>query len=248
MKMVTTGDMKKAPRVKNDGMKIAGVKICGLTTDDAVAAALAGGAAFVGFVVYPASPRNIAPADAARLVEPARGRAKIVAVTVDADDALIDQIATDLAPDYFQLHGQESAERVRQVKARTGAKVIRALRISTHEDIRAAQAFDGVADLIMYDARPPKDAILPGGNGVSFDWSLTAAIPADQPWLLAGGLTPDNVRSAMAQTEAPLLDVSSGVERSPGYKDPLLISAFLDAVRGAGQPINSGPEPLKANT
>ena len=221
----------KAPRGKKSG-----VKICGLSTAADVATALEGGASFIGFVIFPPSPRHIEPAAAAELARPARGRAAVVAVTVDADDALIDRISTELAPDFFQLHGQESPERVRQVKARTGAGVIRALRVSTAQDIADAKAFEGAADLIMYDARPPKDATLPGGNGVAFDWALTKAVPRDPPWFLAGGLNPDNVAAAMRQTAAPLLDVSSGVERSAGYKDPLLISAFLDAVRGAGQP------------
>ena len=209
-------------------------KICGLSTEADVATALAGGAAFIGFVVFAPSPRHVTPERAGRLADPARGRAAIVAVTVDADDALIDQIAQDMRPDYIQLHGKEDAERVRQVKARTGLKVIKAVRVGGSADIDAARGFDGVADLILYDAQAPKGAVLPGGNGVAFDWSVAAAIPRDQPWFLAGGLNPGNVFDALRTTHAPLVDVSSGVERAPGYKDASLISAFLDAVRQAG--------------
>ena len=224
MKMVTTNAM----------MKTTGAKICGLSTAADVAAALEGGADFIGFVIFPPSPRHVSPAQAAALAEPARGRAGIVAVTVDADDALIDEIAAVLRPDFVQLHGDETPDRVREVRARTGAKVIRALRVETAQDIVAAAPFRGVADLVMYDARPPKDAVLPGGNGASFDWSLASAIPRGDPWFLAGGLNPANVIDAVTRTGAPLVDVSSGVERAPGYKDPFLIRAFLDAVRSVG--------------
>ena len=217
-------------------MKVPQVKICGLKTPTDVAIALDGGAAFIGFVIFPPSPRHIEPEAAAPLARLARGRAAVVAVTVDADDDLIDRIAAELAPDYFQLHGKESPERVQAVKARTGAGVIRALRISTAGDMAEARAFDGAADILLYDASPPRDAVIPGGNGLRFDWSLTAMIPKDRPWFLAGGLDPGNVAEAIRVTGAPLVDVSSGVERSAGYKDPLLISAFLDAVRGLGQP------------
>ena len=220
--------------MKHVTMKTPGAKICGLTTEADVAAALAGGAAFVGFMIYPPSPRNVNLARAAELAAPARGRSAIVAVTVDADDALIDEINAVLAPDYVQLHGAETPDRVREVQARTGRKVIRAVRVADANDIAAARVFDGVADLILYDARPPKGATLPGGNGVSFDWSLAAGIPRGDPWFLAGGLDPGNVLQALQATGAPLVDVSSGVERAPGYKDPSLITAFLDAVRSAG--------------
>jgi len=198
-----------------------------------VAAALDGGAAFLGFMIFGPSPRNVSPEAAGALAAPARGRAGVVAVTVDADDALIDRIMTGLAPDWLQLHGSETPARAAELKRRTGAGIIRALRVGTAEDIAAARAFDGVADRMLYDARPPEGSILPGGNGARFDWRLADAIPRDRDWFLAGGLTPDNVAEAIARTGAPLLDVSSGVERAPGYKDAKLIRAFLDAVRGA---------------
>lgn len=223
--MVITAPSTKAPQAK----------ICGLSTPQDVSAALAGGAAFIGFVVYPPSPRHVSPQRAGELAEPARGKAAIVAVTVDADDALIDEIARDMRPDYIQLHGKEGPDRVAEVKARTGLKVIKAMRVASAADIAAARVFDGVADLVLYDAQAPKDAVLPGGNGVTFDWTITSAIPRGDPWFLAGGLNPGNVLEALKATRAPLVDVSSGVERSPGYKDASLISAFLDAVRRAGQ-------------
>ena len=209
------------------------VKICGLTTETDVAAALDGGAGFLGFMMYGPSPRNIAPDRAGALARAARGRAGVVAVTVDADDALIDTVLRDLAPDWIQLHGNESPDRAVDLKRRTRCGIIRALRVGTAEDIAAAGAFTDAADLMLYDARPPAGSVLPGGNGARFDWSLTAAIPRDRDWFLAGGLTPDNVGEALAATAAPLLDVSSGVERSPGYKDASLIKAFLDRVREA---------------
>jgi len=209
------------------------VKICGLTTDVDVAAALDGGAGFLGFMMYAPSPRNIAPDRAADLALAARGRAGVVAVTVDGDDALIDRIMGELAPDWLQLHGRETPARAAELKQRTGAGIIRALRVGTVEDIAAGDAFTATADLMLYDARPPAGSVLPGGNGARFDWSLTRSIPRGRDWFLAGGLTPDNVGEAMVVTGAPLLDVSSGVERAPGYKDAKLIRAFLDAVRGA---------------
>jgi phosphoribosylanthranilate isomerase len=209
-------------------------KICGLSQEDDVAAALAGGAALIGFVFFEKSPRNVTPERAAELAAPARGRAKIVAVTVDADDATLQAIVETLRPDYVQLHGKEGPDRVREVKARFGVEVIKALRVATLEDVAAARAFEGVADLILYDAAPPKGADLPGGNGEAFDWSLVAGLAHGDPWFLAGGLNPLNVAAALKATRAPLVDVSSGVERAPGCKDPSLISAFLKAVRSAG--------------
>ena len=170
---------------------------------------------------------------AGALARAARGRAGVVAVTVDADDALIDTVLRDLAPDWLQLHGNESPDRAVDLKRRTGCGIIRALRVGTAADIAAAGAFTDAGDLMLYDARPPAGSVLPGGNGARFDWSLTAAIPRDRDWFLAGGLTPDNVGEALAATAAPLLDVSSGVERAPGYKDASLIKAFLDRVREA---------------
>ena len=208
-------------------------KICGLSTPETVRAALEGGAAFVGFVFFAASPRNVRADFAMRLAEPARGRAGVVAVTVDADDQALDALMAGFRPDFIQLHGKETPERAATVRARTGAGVIKALAIAESADLAAASAYDGVVDHLMFDAKPPKDASLPGGMGASFDWTLLEGRRYSRPHFLAGGLDPWNVREAAKLSGAPLVDVSSGVERGPGLKDAGLISAFLDAARRA---------------
>jgi len=208
-------------------------KICGLSTPEAMNAALGGGAAVVGFVFFDASPRHVTAETAARLAAPARGKAQVAAVVVDPDDTLLDELARVLQPDLIQLHGRETPERAREVGRRTGTQVIKAVAVSDAEDIRRATRFEGVVDHMMFDARPPGDAVLPGGVGARFDWGLLKDRRFERPWFLAGGLDPWNVGEAIAQTSAPLVDVSSGVERGPGVKDAALISAFLDAVRRA---------------
>ena len=208
-------------------------KICGLTTPEALRAALDGGAAYLGFVFFARSPRNIALEAAARLAEPARGRAKVVALTVDPTDAELDRIAAGLAPDLIQLHGAESPARTREVAARTGAGVIKVLPVSEAADLDRAGVYEDVAEHLMFDAKPPKDAAMPGGHGRAFDWSLLGGRRFQRPWFLAGGLDPWNVAEAARMAGAPLVDVSSGVERGPGLKDPALITAFLDAARKA---------------
>jgi phosphoribosylanthranilate isomerase len=210
-----------------------GAKICGLTTTETLDAALAGGAAFVGAVVFRKSPRHIEPLHAATLFERARGKAKIVAVTVDADDALLTEIALILKPDLIQLHGAETPARAAQVRALTRAGIIRALPVRTAADVDAAALWESVVDHLMFDAKPPEGSNLPGGVGASFDWSLLAGRSFARPWFLAGGLTPDNVAGAVRTTAAPLVDVSSGVESAPGVKDAARIAAFLEAVRSA---------------
>ena len=207
------------------------IKICGLTTADTLAAALDGGADFVGAVVFPPSPRHIAPDVAGELFEAARGRARIVAVVVDPDDALLESIGRMLRPDLVQLHGRETPERMAAVCALTGAGVIKALPVRTAADLDAAEAWAPHVDHLMFDAKPPEGSVLPGGVGHSFDWSLLAGRIFDKPWFLAGGLTPDNVAEALALTGAPMADVSSGVESAPGVKDAARIAAFLQAVR-----------------
>ena len=210
------------------------VKICGLSTPEAVEAAVAGGAAYVGFVFFAPSPRDIAPTRAAELAAPARAAGlKIVAVTVDADDALLDQIMATLAPELIQLHGAEIPERAAAVRDRTGAGVIKALRVSRADDLGAADSFAHAADQLMFDARAPADALLPGGNGSAFDWTILAGRRFAQPWLLAGGLHAANVGEAVRTSGAAQVDVSSGVERSPGVKDPASIRAFLEAAHRA---------------
>lgn len=206
------------------------VKICGLTTPDTLDAALDHGAAFVGAVVFPKSPRHIDPLHAATLFERARGRAKIVAVTVDADDRLLTEISLILKPDLIQLHGHETPERAKQVRRLTGAGIIRALPVSTPADLQAADIWEGVADHLMFDARPPEGSELPGGMGARFDWSMMQGRTYRRPWFLAGGLNPENAAQAAAISGAPMLDVSSGVESAPGVKDAARIAAFLQAV------------------
>ena len=209
-------------------------KICGLSTPEAVRAALDGGASHIGFVFFAKSPRDIDPQAADRLAAPARAAGvKIVAVTVDPDDVLLDRLAATLKPDFIQLHGKETPARTRQVGVRTGAGIIKALPVSDAADLDAAKAYETVADHLMFDARPPKDSVLPGGTGSRFDWTLTAGRRFERPWFLAGGLDPWNVGEAVRLSGAGLVDVSSGVERGPGLKDPALITAFLDAVRRA---------------
>lgn len=207
------------------------VKICGLTTPETLDAALDHGAAFVGAVVFPKSPRHIDPLHAATLFERARGRAKIVAVTVDADDRLLTEISLILKPDLIQLHGSETPERARVVLRLTGAGIIKALPVSTPEDLKAADIWVDVADHLMFDARPPEGSDLPGGMGARFDWTMMQGRTYRHPWFLAGGLNPENATQAAAISGAPLLDVSSGVESAPGVKDSARIAAFLDAVR-----------------
>jgi phosphoribosylanthranilate isomerase len=210
---------------------MAKAKICGLSTPEAVQAALEGGAAYLGFVFFAKSPRNLDPATAARLAEPARGRAGVVAVTVDPDDESLDRIAAALAPDLIQLHGRESPSRVAEVRARTGALTIKAIQVGAAEDLAGLAAYEGAADHLMLDAKAPPGAPVPGGHGEAIDWSLATGRRFARPWFLAGGLDPWNVAEAVAASGAPVVDVSSGVERGPGYKDPRLISAFLHAVR-----------------
>lgn len=209
-------------------------KICGVTTPEAVQAAVDGGAGFLGFMFFPKSPRNITPEAAARLAPPARARGvRIVAVTVDPTDAEVDAIVGGLSPDLIQLHGKESPSRVREVAQRTGRGIIKVLSVSEAADFAPAASYEPVVEHLMFDTKPPKDADRPGGLGAAFDWTLLEGRRFQRPWFLAGGLNPWNVVGAIAQAQAPLVDVSSGVERGAGLKDPTLITAFLEAVRRA---------------
>jgi len=209
-------------------------KICGLSTPETVAAALQGGAAYLGFVFFDRSPRNIAPEAAARLIAPVRASpAKAVALLVDPDDATVDRIAEIVRPDFLQLHGKETPARVAAVAARAGLPVIKVLPVSEASDIDLAHGYEGAAEHLMFDAKPPKDADRPGGLGEPFDWTLLAGRRFARPHFLAGGLDPWNVAEALSLSGAPIADVSSGVERGPGLKDPTLITAFLQAVRRA---------------
>jgi len=208
-------------------------KICGLSTPETVAAALAGKAAYLGFNFFEKSPRYVTPETAARLATPARGKTRIVAVTVDPSDALLRELADRLRPDFIQLHGRETPPRVREAAMRSGAGTIKVISVGEESDLRHIAEFEAVADHIMLDAKTPPSADRPGGMGVSFDWSLTAGRKFARPWLLAGGLDPYNVTDAVRLSGAPIVDVSSGVERGPGLKDPALIEAFLAAAARA---------------
>jgi phosphoribosylanthranilate isomerase len=209
------------------------IKICGLKTPETLDAALAGGATHVGFIFFAKSPRWIEPAAAGALRGVAKGRALAVAVSVDADDAFLDAIVAAMAPDMLQLHGKETPQRVGEVKARYGLPVMKALSVSEAADLDRALAFAGVADRLLFDAKPPKGSELPGGNGVSFDWTLLKALPAGTDYLLSGGLNAGNVGEAMRLADPPGLDVSSGVESAPGVKEVGLIRGFFGAVRAA---------------
>jgi phosphoribosylanthranilate isomerase len=208
-------------------------KICGLSTPEAVAAALAGRADFLGFVIFEKSPRNVAPELAARLAEPARGKAKVVALVVDPSDVEIERIVAGLKPDLLQLHGRETPARTAEIGRLSGLPLIKALPVSEARDLDAARAYETVVQHLMFDARPPQDADRPGGLGARFDWTLTAGRRFERPWFLAGGLDPWNLAEAIVASGAPMVDVSSGVERGPGLKDAALIGAFLDAARKA---------------
>lgn len=212
---------------------MATVKICGLSTPETVRAALDGGAGRLGFMLFERSPRRVTLETAAALARPARGRARVVAVTVDPSDDLVDEIARVLAPEEIQLHGRESPARAREIGQRSGAVVIKAVPVSDPADLAEARAYEGAADHLMFDAKPPAAADRPGGLGAAFDWSILAGQRFARPWFLAGGLDPWNVADAISVTGAPMVDVSSGVERGAGIKDAALIAAFLDAVRRA---------------
>ena len=210
------------------------VKTCGLSDRRAIDAALAGGARFLGFVFFPPSPRDVSPRRAAALTAGLPPGAATVGVVVDPDDAVLDDILSALRLDYLQLHGDESPARARAVRARTGCKIIKAIKVSAAADIAGAAAYRECADLMLFDARPPEDAAHPGGMGRAFDWRLfERAPPVGTEWLLSGGLTADNVAAAVRITGARAVDVSSGIESAPGRKDPGRIGAFLAAAAAA---------------
>ncbi len=209
------------------------VKICGLKEPTHVAAAAEAGAAYVGFVFFDKSPRNVSIAQARDLaVEAPVGVAK-VALTVNADDAFLDKLVDTVPLDMLQLHGRESPERVAEVRARFGLPVMKAIGIADAEDVAKIDTYGAVADQLLVDAKPPKNADLPGGNGLSFDWRLVNRKYWPRPWMLAGGLTADNVAEAVKMTGARQLDLSSGVESAPGVKDIGMIRAFMKAVQDA---------------
>ena len=217
------------------------VKICGLNSEEALDAALDAGADLVGFVFFPPSPRHLDVARARTLAARVGDRAGKVALTVDADDAQFDAIIAAIAPDMLQLHGHETPERVRAVKAAYGRPVMKALPIEQRSDLDAVQLYADVADRLLFDARAPRDATRPGGLGKPFDWTLLAGHETKLPFMLSGGLDAANLAEALAVTRARGVDVSSGVESAPGVKDLEKIRAFILAARGAA------PAPITMN-
>ena len=206
------------------------VKICGLRTPEAVEATASSGASHIGFNFFPPSPRSVTPKVAGDLAAHVPEGVKIVALVVDADDALFDAIWTNLQPDIFQLHGKESPDRVREIRDRFGAKVMKVIRVADNADARSAEAYDGIVDFILFDAKPPKDQdTLPGGNGLVFDWMALTAYRGNTPWMLAGGLDASNVADAIRVTGAKAVDTASGAEDAPGVKNPAKIQAFVSA-------------------
>ncbi|MEM7270365.1 MAG: phosphoribosylanthranilate isomerase [Pseudomonadota bacterium] len=204
------------------------VKICGLKTVEAVEACAEAGAAYLGFNFFPKSPRYVSPDEACDLALASPPGPAKVALAVNPDDALVETLAA-LPIDMIQLHGSEAPERVVEIKRTSGLPVMKAIGVATADDIGAIDDYGAVADQLLIDAKPPPDGILPGGNGVTFDWRLIEGRDWPAPWLLAGGLTPENVAEAIELTGARQIDVSSGVETAPGEKDPALIRAFIEA-------------------
>ncbi len=207
------------------------VKICGVRTPAILDAAVLNGADLVGLVLFAKSPRHLSVSEAHALANAARGRVRTVAVMVEPDDALIDNVADDIRPDILQLHGHESPARVATIKERTGLPVFKAIPVSASADVASASAYAEAADRIVFDAKASPGAVLPGGNGIAFDWSLLDTAP--RPFALSGGLDAGNVADAIRLTDASLVDVSSGVETAPGEKDADLIAEFSQAVRSA---------------
>jgi len=211
------------------------VKICGLREPEHVAVAAEAGAAYIGLVFFEKSPRHVGIEQARELaLEAPVGLAK-VALVVNADDAFLDKMIDQVPLDMLQLHGKESPARVAEIRARYGLPVMKAVGIAEEADLAALQTYGAVADQLLVDAKPPKGADLPGGNGLAFDWRLVNRKYWPCPWMLAGGLTPENVAEAVRMTGARQVDVSSGVESAPGVKDAGLIRAFVAAARGVGQ-------------
>jgi phosphoribosylanthranilate isomerase len=207
------------------------VKICGLSTRETLDVALDAGADMVGFVFFPPSPRHLGLETARDLGKLARRRALKVALTVDADDATLEGIVQALGPDILQLHGRETAARVRDIRRKFSIPVMKAIAVETSADLATLPEYAGVADRILFDARAPKEATRPGGLGAVFDWHILEKLDLKIPYMVSGGLHAGNVAEAVGVTRAGGVDVSSGVERSPGHKDPEMIRAFINAAR-----------------
>ncbi len=213
------------------------VKICGVRTPDLVETAVAAGADYIGVVFFDKSPRNVTLAEAALVTKAAKGRIASVAVVVDPDDLLIGDVLAIAAPDFLQLHGSETPERLVEIKGRFGVKIIKAIPVASAEDAAEADRYADIADIVLFDTKADPAAALPGGNGVAFDWRALAATRAGRPFALSGGLTAETVAEAIRITGATMVDVSSGVERAPGRKDLDLMVKFIRAAKAvAGAP------------
>jgi phosphoribosylanthranilate isomerase len=209
-------------------------KICGVSTAEAIAAAVSHGAAYLGFVFYPRSPRHVTPVQAATLAAPVPAGVVKVGLFVDPDDATLAATLAEAPLDLLQLHGAETPARVAEVRRRTGLPVMKAIKVAAADDLATAHGYEEVADRLLFDAKTPASVpdALPGGMGAAFDWHVLEGAAWRKPWMLSGGLTADNVAEAVRISGAPAVDVSSGVEDRPGHKDPSAIAAFLDAVAG----------------
>jgi phosphoribosylanthranilate isomerase len=207
------------------------VKICGLRSRADLAAAAEAGAYYAGLVFFPPSPRHVTLGDARWIAGELPEHLCLVALSVDADDATLDAIVNAIPIDLFQLHGSESPERAAAVRARYRRPVMKAIGVSEAEDLDAIDAYTDAVDQLLIDARPPRGAVLPGGNGLAFDWRLLQGRRWRRPWILAGGLTPENVGEAIRLTGAEQVDVSSGVEQAPGIKDHARMRAFVAATQ-----------------
>ncbi|HLA21424.1 MAG TPA: phosphoribosylanthranilate isomerase [Pseudolabrys sp.] len=218
------------------------VKICGINEPRAMDAALDAGADLVGLVFFAASPRAVSLANAAGLAARARGRALVVALTVDADDTLLSRIVTEVSPDILQLHGAETPARVAEIRRRFTRPLMKAIAVAEAADLSAVASYTAVADRLLFDARPPKDATRPGGHGRAFDWTLLSHVERKKPIMLSGGLTPENVADAICIVRPDAVDVSSGVESAPGVKDASRIRAFVAAARKAAGALEAARE------
>lgn len=208
---------------------VARVKICGLTRPEDVELAVKHGAGFLGFIVECPSKRRLSVSEAAAIALPAKNIVPRVAVTVNPSDDLIERIIAEMQPDYIQLHGDETPARAADIAKRI--PIIKAVGIASDDDMKSSETYAGITDFLLYDAKPPKGEAVRGGHGVAIDWSIIKRAPTPKTFAVAGGLTPDNVARAITATRAPIVDVSSGVEASPGVKDPSKINAFMDTVR-----------------
>lgn len=216
------------------------VKICGLKTEEALDAALVNGADYAGFVFFPKSRRNIGVADARRLRDRAHahGGVGVVALVVDPEDILIEEIMEIVTPDFIQLHGNETVDRVRSIRELAGVPLIKAVGVENSEDVKRAESYlapGSAADIVLFDAEPVPGAVVPGGNGLAFDWRILEGVAERMPFMLSGGLTAENINEAIRVTGASAVDVSSGVETSPGVKAPDLIRRFLHTVKTVKQ-------------